>query len=176
MVALLRGVNVGGNKLVDMGRLRQLVTSLGHTEVRTYLQSGNAVFSCRPGAEITAAVELEDAVAGEFGIDCRVILRTAGELAAAMAADPLLHLLGNPSRHMVAFLAGPPLSKEVERLTSEDYGVDQLQIIDQHAYLWCPDGISRSPFNKLNFDRALGVAVTIRNWNTVTKLADLVGS
>jgi uncharacterized protein (DUF1697 family) len=175
LVALLRGINVGGNKLVDMARLRTVLSDLGHTDVRTYLQSGNAVFSCQPKAVAGAATALENAIAGEFGFDCRVVVRTAAELSAAMSADPLLHLLGNPSRHLVGFLSEPPLAEGVERLTSQDFGVDQLGIIDQHLYLWCPNGITGSPFGKLNFDRILGVAVTMRNWNTVTKLAALAG-
>jgi uncharacterized protein (DUF1697 family) len=175
LVALLRGINVGGNKLVDMARLRIVLSDLGHTDVRTYLQSGNAVFSCQPKAVVSAATKLEKAIAGEFGFDCRVIVRTDAELAAAMSADPLLHLLGNPSRHLVGFLSEPPRPEGVKRLTSEDFGVDQLGIVDQHLYLWCPNGITGSPFGKLNFDRILGVAVTMRNWNTVTKLAALAG-
>jgi uncharacterized protein (DUF1697 family) len=175
VVALLRGINVGGNKLVDMARLRLVLSDLGHADVRTYLQSGNAVFSCQPQAVAGAASQLENAIAGEFGFDCRVIVRTAAELTAAMSADPLLHLLGNPSRHLIGFLSESPRPEGVKELTSQDFGVDQLGIIDQHLYLWCPNGITGSPFGKLNFDRILGVAVTMRNWNTVTKLAALAG-
>jgi uncharacterized protein (DUF1697 family) len=175
MVALLRGINVGGNKLVDMARLRGLMTDLGYTEVRTYLQSGNAVFSCEPGAAATAGPAIEDAIEGEFGFDCRVIMRTAAELDEAMAADPLLHLLGDPARHFVGFLSDSPRPDGVNTLAEADYGVDQVRVLDRHAYLWCPEGISRSPLGKLNFDRILGVAVTMRNWNTVTKLAALTG-
>jgi len=175
LVALLRGINVGGNKLVDMARLRTVLSDLGHTDVQTYLQSGNVVFSCPPKAVAGAATELENAIAREFGFDCRVIVRTAAGLAGAMSADPLLHLLGNPSRHLIGFLSDPPLPEGVKRLASQDFGLDQLGIIDQHLYLWCPNGITGSPFGKLNFDRILGVAVTMRNWNTVTKLAALAG-
>jgi uncharacterized protein (DUF1697 family) len=175
LVALLRGINVGGNKPVDMTRLRGVLSDLGYTDVRTYLQSGNAVFTAgdRPADR---AAGIEKAIAGEFGVDCRVIVRTARQLAAVMAADPLLDCLGNPSRHFVAFLDGPPLREGIKRLTDEDYGDDQLRIVDGHVYLWCPKGISSSRFARVNFDRILGAAVTMRNWNTVTKLAELAGS
>jgi len=171
VVALLRGINVGGNKPVNMPRLRQLLTDLGYTDAQTYLQSGNAVFSCAPKVVASAAARLEDAIAVEFGVDCRVIVRTAAELAAAVMADPLVHLLGNPSRHLVGFLAEPPVSDGVELLSKEDFRTDQLRIVGQHLYLWCPNGLTGSPFGKLNFDRILGTAVTMRNWNTVSKLA-----
>lgn len=173
MVALLRGINVGGNKLVDMGRLRGLMTGLGYTEVRTYLQSGNAVFSSEPAAARQAGPTIEDAIEGEFGFECRVITRTAAELEEAMAADPLLHLLGDPARHFVGFLSDLPRPDAIDSVAEADYGADQVRVLDRHAYLWCPEGISRSPLGKLNFDRILGVAVTMRNWNTVTRLAAL---
>jgi uncharacterized protein (DUF1697 family) len=176
MVALLRGINVGGNKPLDMARLRALMTGLGYTDVRTYLQSGNAVFSCPPKSAASAASQIEGAIEGEFGFECRVIMRRAPELEAAMAADPLLHFLGNPSRHFVGFLSDPPRPEGVASLTDEDFGADQVRVIERHVYLWCPEGISRSSFAKLNFDRILGVAVTMRNWNTVVKLAALAQS
>jgi uncharacterized protein (DUF1697 family) len=178
LVALLRGINVGGNKPIDMARLRRMVSDLGYTDVRTYLQSGNAVFTtpAGPARPSEAAAVIETAVAGEFGVECRVIVRSARQLAAVMAADPLLDFLGNPSRHFVAFLDRPPQPEGVKRLTGEDYGEDELRIVDGHVYLWCPKGISSSRFARLNFDRILGAAVTMRNWNTVTKLAELAGS
>jgi uncharacterized protein (DUF1697 family) len=176
MVALLRGINVGGHKAVDMARLRALMTDLGYTDVRTYLQSGNAVFSCPQKSAAGTATTMEDAIEGEFGFACRVITRSAPELEAAMAADPLLHFLGDPSRHFVGFLSGPPRPEGVDRLADEDYAVDQVRVIERHVYLWCPEGISRSAFAKVNFDRILGVAVTMRNWNTVVKLAALAAS
>jgi uncharacterized protein (DUF1697 family) len=174
LIALLRGINVGGNKPVDMGRLRRLLADLGYTDGRTYLQSGNAVFTSTvsPGE---AAADLEEGIAKEFGVDCRVMVRSAPQLAAVVAADPLLHSLGNPSRHFVGFLDGAPQAKGVEQLGRSDYGSDLLRIVGDHVYLWCPNGISRSPFAKLNLDRILGTAVTLRNWNTVTKLAEMSG-
>jgi uncharacterized protein (DUF1697 family) len=146
---------------------------MGYTDVQTYLQSGNAVFSSDAAAAAGAAARIEEAIEGEFGFECRVITRSASELDAAMAADPLLHLLGDTARHFVGFLSGPPRPEGVASLAEQDYGADQVSVVDRHAYLWCPQGISRSPLGKLNFDRILGVAVTMRNWNTVSKLAAL---
>jgi uncharacterized protein (DUF1697 family) len=174
-VALLRGVNVGGNRLIDMARLRRALSDRGYGDVRTYLQSGNVVFSSA-AAPADAAAGVEDAIAGEFAVDCRVIVRTSDQLAAVMAADPLLDFLGNPSRHFVAFLDPAPPPEALKRLTEADYGDDQLRAVDDHLYLWCPNGLSKSSFARLNFDRVLGVAVTVRNWNTVTKLAELAGA
>jgi uncharacterized protein (DUF1697 family) len=175
LVALLRGINVGGNKQVDMRRLRAALSNRSYTDVQTYLQSGNVVLmAAESPADVASGIE--DTIAREFGIDCRVIVRTAPQLAAVMAADPLLPILGNPTRHFVAFLDGPPDPDGVERLTGNDYGANHLRVVDDHVYLWCPDGVSTSPFARLNLHRILGAAVTMRNWNTVSKLAQLVGA
>jgi uncharacterized protein (DUF1697 family) len=173
MVALLRGINVGGNKPVDMARLRRLMIDLGYTDVQTYLQSGNAVFSCPSASASRAAGQLESGVEAEFGFPCRVITRRAAELDAAISDDPLVHLLGDPARHLIGFLSDRPQPEGVARLAAADYGDDRVEVVNRHVYLWCPQGISQSPLGKLNFDRILGVAVTIRNWRTVTKLAAL---
>lgn len=173
VVVFLRGINVGGNKKVEMARLRRLIESLGHEDVRTLLNSGNAVFTCGgPPADVPAA--LEDAIQAEFGFTSRVVMRTGTELAKAMKADPLLDVMTNPSRHFVGFLAEKPKPAAVKGLTARDYGDDLLRGSGQHLYLWCPEGMSASPFFKLDFDRELGVAVTLRNWNTVTKLAAMI--
>ncbi len=175
LVVLLRGINVGGNKLVDMARLRGMLSGLGYTEVETLLQSGNAVVTAAPRQVAQAATQIEDAIAAEFGVECRVIVRTATELAAAMAADPLLPVADNPSRHFVGFLSDPPDKAGVTQVTDGDYGIDLVRVVKQHVYLWCPNGITGSPLGKLNLDRILNTAVTMRNWNTVTKLAARAG-
>jgi uncharacterized protein (DUF1697 family) len=175
LVVLLRGINVGGNKPVDMARLRGMLGNLGFAEVETLLQSGNAVVTATPRQVTGAAAQIEDAIAAKFAIECRVVVRTATGLAAAMAADPLLPVVDNPSRHLVGFLSDPPDKSGVTQLTAGDYGIDQLRVVDQHVYLWCPNGITGSPLGKLNLDRILNAAVTMRNWNTVTKLAARAG-
>jgi uncharacterized protein (DUF1697 family) len=137
------------------------------------LNSGNAVFTChgRP-AEVAGA--LEDAIEAEFGFASRVVVRTRAELAKAMRADPLLDVMANPSKHFVGFMAEKPRAAAVKALTTRDFGDDLLRVVGPHLYLWCPEGLSGSAFFKLDFDRELGVAVTMRNWNTVTKLAAML--
>jgi uncharacterized protein (DUF1697 family) len=175
VVALLRGVNIGGHK-IDMAHLRRLLSNLGFEDVQTYLQSGNAVFTTEGDAGTGLTDKLEEAIEAEFGFACRVILRDAVQLAACMADDPLLPIAIDPSRHLVGFLSGPPVGEGARELMAADYGADRLHIGRDHLYMWCPNGVSKSPFFKINFDRSLGVAVTARNWNTVTKLAGMLGS
>jgi uncharacterized protein (DUF1697 family) len=70
-------------------------------------------------------------------------------------------------------LSDPPSAEGARRLVTEDFGSDQLRIVNDHLYLWCPNGLTTSPFGKLDFDRILRAAVTLRNWTTVTRLAEL---
>lgn len=176
LVALLRGINVGRAKRVEMAKLRALLTDLGYGEVRTLLQSGNAVFTCEPAAAETAAADIERAVAEEVGVQAKVVVRTVEELAAAIAADPLGEVATDPSRHLLGFLAEEPEADAVRDLTARDFGDDRLEIVGWHCYLWCPAGVLASPFAKLDWERTLGVAATMRNWSTVTKLAALANT
>jgi uncharacterized protein (DUF1697 family) len=167
-IALLRGVNVGG-KQVAMARLREVFGALGHTEIKTYVNSGNVVFSGRK----TTAAKVEAAIAEEFGFDVAVVLRTRDELAAVVAANPLRDVATNPSRYLVLFSGGgaidPAPAEAVEGGKGESY-----KIIGHEVYMWLPDGIHASPLAKGLTERRLGVApLTGRNWRTVEKLLAL---
>jgi uncharacterized protein (DUF1697 family) len=173
LIALIRGINVGPSKRVAMADLRELLTGLGYADVRTHLQSGNAVFST--GAKpATVASEIEEALADRVGV------RTGRQLTAAMAADPLAEIADNGSRHFLGFLSAEPDHGKVaavpELAADADTAPDVVRLVKDHLYLWCPNGILKATFSKVDWDRKLGVVVTMRNWNTATKLAELAGA
>ncbi|MHB8576604.1 MAG: DUF1697 domain-containing protein [Dehalococcoidia bacterium] len=174
-VALLRGINVGRAKRVGMAQLRALLQALGYTDVSTLLQSGNAIFTSTPGATGSAVADIEAAIVREFGFDVSVVVRTRAELAAAVAANPLLDIASDPSRHLVGFFGGSPDVAGLTALAGMDFGADQVRVIGREVYLWCPAGVLDSPFSKVAWEKLLGVPVTMRNWNTVTKLLELAG-
>jgi uncharacterized protein (DUF1697 family) len=170
-VALLRGINVGRAKRVEMADLRALVESLGYTDVRTLLNSGNVVFTAPRAAPGKAAARIEEALAGQLGISARVTVFTAAELAAAVRDNPLLEVAGDPSRHFVAFLADPA-DRRLEPLAGQEWAPEVLALGPRVAYIWCPEGLLASRLSEA-VGRALGDAVTTRNWATVTKLHTL---
>lgn len=171
-IALLRGVNVGRNKRIAMADLRALLAGLGYSDVQTLLQSGNAVFrSADPAPAVAAAIE--QALLRELGVQSTVIVRSAAELRAAIAANPLLDRATDPAKHLVGFLAGEPDQEKAQSLAALDLGPDQARLAGRELYLWCPDGVLAA--TGVNWERQLGVAVTMRNWNTVTKLAAMAG-
>jgi uncharacterized protein (DUF1697 family) len=162
-VALLRGVNVGGNRKLSMAGLRDTLSVAGYGDVRTHLQSGNVILD---SARRPATLERE--LASLLGV--QVVVRTSDELADVVACDPFGDLAVDGSRFFVTFLSGPP--KPVAGLASGD---GELFVVSgREIYAWLPKGIPDSQRAKLLTERKLGVVPTTRNWNTVTKLLELV--
>jgi uncharacterized protein (DUF1697 family) len=169
VAALLRGVNIGRNKRISMPTLREIVESLGHTDVETYLQSGNVVFT--PKGKGDHAARLSEAIAGETGHEVAVVLRTGAELAQVVKANP--YAVTDPTRVVVAFLA--------ERLTLETLGLDELEryapdeltLHGRELYVSVPNGQGRSKLMEALVKRSFPTTVTVRNWRTVTALAEL---
>jgi len=174
-IALLRGVNLGPRKRVAMADLRAALTAAGFGDVVTYLQSGNVVLdSPLPAAKVGPAVEA--AVADALGLRSDVIVRSPAQLASAIKADPFGDDAYDPARHVLGFLAADPSADKVaaieERIAALPSDGDRHVFHGKHFYLWCPNGISKSRYFKVPWDR-LGVSSTQRNWNTVTALSEL---
>ncbi len=171
-IALLRGINLGARNRVSMPELRELLQGLGHEDARTLLQSGNIVLtSDQKGEQLERA--LEEAVAGELGVESRVIVRTARELAGVVDRNPLAGVADDPKRYQVSFLSAKPKAAVVRALEAADVAPEQVAVSGREIYAWHPEGIQRSPLAKLLTDRKLDVTATARNWATVTKLLEL---
>jgi uncharacterized protein (DUF1697 family) len=171
--ALLRGINVGGNKKVAMAQLRELLADLGYTDVVTYLQSGNAVFTSPAADPQALGSAIADGITERFGMSVSVVIRTGAELAAALSSSPLPGEPENPSRFFVAFLAGAPAASNIQAIEAESFGPDQVWVSGREAYLWCPNGAADTKLTNVFLEKRLGVTATSRNWNTVTKLVSL---
>jgi uncharacterized protein (DUF1697 family) len=171
--ALLRAVNLGGNSKLAMADLRQLVSAMGCTQVATHLQSGNVVFSCpsRPAPQLER--DLSAAIADQLNVSCAVLIRTGADLAAAVGANPLGTEPENPSRYFVAFLAAEPPADKAAAFAALSFEPDRFWLRGREAYLWCPDGAARTKLTNATLEKRLGVTATSRNWNTVTRLAEL---
>jgi len=169
-VALLRGVNVGGKRKVPMSELRMLFESLGHSDVSTFIQSGNVLFTSR--ARVDPA-DLESAMADRFAMVIPVFLRTHHELEAVLGRNPFGH--ADASKLHVGFMAAKPPAAVVAGIDAASFHPDRLAIRDRELYLHLPIGMGRSKLPAY-LDRQLKIPVTIRNWNTVTMLCELSGS
>ena len=188
-VALLRGINVGGRNKVPMADLREVVTSLGHTGVSTYIQSGNVLFSTAEDDTAKLAAALESAIESRFGIWSSVVVLSRDELARVLAANPYPDE-PNPRMVHVVFLNGSPPQDLLDRITAAESAAaakgsrDTVQLIGPSAgqalFLHTPDGFGTSELAQ-NVLKILappkksrpGLAATARNWATATKLLSL---
>jgi uncharacterized protein (DUF1697 family) len=171
-VALLRGVNLGGNKKVPMTDLRRLVEALGFSDVKTLLNSGNVVFTARSNAVRGAAARIQQAVLDELGVSSKVTVLTAAEVAEILDENPLAGLCDNPSRMLIAVFAEEEARGKAEALARQAWKPEVMAVGRRAAYLWCVNGIAAG---QLGFavDKALKTGVTARNLGTMTKLRGL---
>jgi uncharacterized protein (DUF1697 family) len=167
-VALLRGINLGSHKRVAMADLRTLLGSLGYGDVRTHLQSGNALFTAgrTTGAELGR--QIADRLEADLGLDVAVLVRTADELGAVVAENPFVAEGVAPRELHAAFLSAAPSARKAAGLDPGAYAPDRFELGERVVYLHLPNGVmgSRLP----DWERVLDRTVTQRSWNTVTRL------
>ena len=174
-IALLRGINVGKAKRVPMAELRALMEALGYANVRTLLNSGNAVFDARSGTPAAHARKLRAAILERIGVDCEVIVKTAAELEAASAEHPLRRHATDDARMQVMFVQETSALAELEALAATDWSPEAFAVGAQAAWLWCANGIIESRIGKA-VGKVLKERGTARNWATVEKLQAMVAS
>jgi uncharacterized protein (DUF1697 family) len=173
-IALLRGINVGRHNRMSMAGLRELFAAAGAEEVATHLQSGNVVFESRAGiAELGRRIER--AIESSLGLQVSVLLRTKAQLAKVVAGNPF-PAEGDAKKLHVAFLGDRPGRARVRALDPARVYPDEFQVVGREIYLHYPNGYGRSKLTNEYLERQLGVAATMRNWNTVTALAELASA
>jgi uncharacterized protein (DUF1697 family) len=170
-VALLRGINVGKAKRISMADLKKLFESLGHTDVRTLLNSGNVVFTvAKPSKDLAA--QIESTMTKKLGVSARVTVLSAKELAETLKANPLLDVADEHSRLLVSVFNTPADRKRVDAIAKQKWTPEAFALGKSAAYLWCVPGILDSKLAK-EFGRAVGDSATSRNWATMMKLKSL---
>ncbi|MFE2261156.1 DUF1697 domain-containing protein [Streptomyces griseosporeus] len=175
--ALLRGINVGGSRKLPMADLRALLEELGHTRVRTYLQSGQAVFGAERGDEESLAAELARAIEKRFGFAVDVLVRDHAYLAAVADACPFPAGTLEPKQLHVTYFSAPVTPERFAEIDQAAFRPEEFRLGDRALYLYVPDGLGRSKLAEvLSRPRVTkGLIATSRNWNTVRKLVELTG-
>lgn len=168
-VALLRGINVGGNAIIKMADLKACVSALGHGNVRTYIASGNVLLD-GPRGRSTIAGELERLIADSFQVKTTAVMRTPRELARVVAGHPFG---ADTSRSHVVFLADKPDSEAARQLGAAEHSPDRALLVGADVYLRYPAGVQGSRLSAARLERLLGMPGTHRNWRTVAALAEL---
>lgn len=173
-VALLRGVNVGGKHSLPMKQLVEMFCDARCLNARSYIQSGNVVFTAPEKIVEGLPSLLEKKIAERFGFSAPVILRTRDELARVARGNPFLKA-GAPERELnVYFLAGQPSAAAVKSLDPNRSTPDRFQVCGREIYLHTPNGMGRSKLTSAYFDSKLQTIATARNWATVLKLLEMM--
>lgn len=177
LIAVLRGVNVGGHNKIKMDFLRDLCVSLKCDNPQTLLQSGNVVFLTTSRGVPELAKSIETAIERKLGFRPNVLLRTVPELREVIAHNPFANRKGiDPGKLVVTFLGGEPSPENRKALLAMDIAPEELKILGRHLYIYFPNGQARPRLSWPRVEKIVGPAFTSRNWNTVTKLLDLAKS
>jgi uncharacterized protein (DUF1697 family) len=170
-IALLRGINVGGNNPLPMKELREILASLGCENVRTYIQSGNAAFASDSDRD-TLTGAIRSAIEKRFGFSPKILLLSNERLVEIAASNPFSEAEQNPKFLHVWFLADNPRNPDLDKLNNTKTNSEKFSLGQGAFYLYTPDGLGRSKLAG-HVEKCLGVDVTARNWRTVTKLLEL---
>ncbi|MEP7155219.1 MAG: DUF1697 domain-containing protein [Betaproteobacteria bacterium] len=171
-IALFRGINVGGNNLMPMKALAALLENAGGSGVKTYIQSGNAVFRHAESDAAKLAKRIEAAVEKEFGFAPRLMLLTQRELVHAAKSNPYPQADAVPTSLHLAFLAAQPREPKLDALDALKADTEAFTLGKGIFYLYTPAGFGKSKLGE-RYEKLLGVSATARNWNTVTKLLEM---
>lgn len=170
-IALLRGINVSGQKLIKMAELKRTFEAMGFGQVQTYIQSGNVLFAAaeEPGP---LRRRIEQAIQAAFGFAVPTVLRTTAEFERIMAFCPFpADALAEGESLYVAILAEAPSREGIDRLAATISETDEYRIAGQEVYLLFRQGAGKTLFTNNLLEKKLGVAATTRNWQTITTLA-----
>jgi len=174
-LALLRAVNVGGTGKVTMEALRGMLESLGFSQVRSLLQTGNLVFSGAGGSDVELEKQLEAACAKKLGLTTQVLVRSSDEWRAIVEGNPFPNEAKSDPGHLIVMpLRDAPTTSAVEALRAAIVGREQIAVSGRTLYATYPDGSGRSKLTLGLIERKLGTRATGRNWNTVLKLAKMI--
>ncbi|MGA5066547.1 DUF1697 domain-containing protein [Streptomyces exfoliatus] len=173
---LLRGINVSGHRKVPMPELRTVLEELGHRNARTYLQSGNAVFTTDSTAgEDALTTRIEDAIESRFGFRVDCLVRDGDYLAAVADACPFPAAELQGKQLHAFYLSSPADPERFAAIDRAAYLPEDFALGDRVLYLHVPEGLGRSKLADVLTRPSVvkGLVVTARNWNTVVKLVEM---
>ena len=174
-IAMLRGVNVGGNAL-KMAWLRGACEKIGLRDVRTYVQSGNIVFTSRLGAPKLAKA-IKAVVDAQTRLPVTIVVRSAADMAGIVAGNPFLKQSGvELAKLHVTFLDKTPTRPALDKLDALAGSRDQYVLAGSEIYLHCPINYGETKLSNTAIEKVLGVGATTRNWKTVTTLHEMAAS
>ena len=175
MVALLRGINVGGHRRVPMLALRTLAADSGFTAIQTYVNSGNLVFQSEKATAFQAASLLEAAIEKQFGFAVDVVVRTAAQWNKYAATNPFPDAAAErPDALLLGLCQGKCARNAHDTLSQYAQDADRVMVVGDALWLDLGGGVARSKLTSARLDKAAGAPVTTRNWRTVMSLKKML--
>lgn len=173
-VALLRGINVGGNNMIPMPELRSLCSEIGWTDVATYINSGNVIFSSTAkSANLENAIERS--ITDRFGHTISVIVRSAAQWPAYIEGNPFAKATAaEPKAVMLALSKSPPKADALTFLRERAVNGEKLERVGDAIWIHYARGVAKSKLAPALFDRFVGSPVTTRNWRSVVTLGEML--
>lgn len=170
-IAILRGINVSGQKMIKMDALRQLFEDLKFKNIRSYIQSGNIIFESKVASPEILAKKIEKQVKTTFGFEVPVLVKDKKQLQQVLKSNPFVNKRSEDVKWLhVTFLSASPEKTGMEKLMGLSYKPDEFILSNDVVYLFCPNGYGNTKLNNNFFESKLKVTATTRNWNTVNEL------
>jgi uncharacterized protein (DUF1697 family) len=174
-IALLRGINVNGQKMMSMEKLRALCEDLGLTGVMTYIQSGNIVFQHAKVPSYLLEKKMQAAIQDAFGFSVPVLVRTKEEWEEIISGNPFARKKGIDENFLhVTLLSDTPNQSVMDEILVGEYGDDECLFSGKTVYLFCPNGYGKTKLSNAFFEKKTALIATTRNWKTVLKLRELL--
>ena len=171
-IALLRGINVSGHKKIKMPDLKAIFETLGFTNVRTYIQSGNVVFESNSAEDLGSKISAK--IQEQFGFEVSVICRTAEEMEQVIKRNPYSEMVGFEAEKLyVTFLQETPSAEKLEALKAFTFEPEMYTVSGKEIYVYCFNGYGNTKLENSFFEKKLKVAASTRNWRTVNKLVEM---
>jgi uncharacterized protein (DUF1697 family) len=175
LISFLRGINMAGHYSLKMTDLSDMYKSLGFKDARTYIQSGNVIFTSAANQQVTEITEkIEAAILKKFGYVVPVITRSTDEIKNIIAANPFLQEdKFDPSKMVAILLYEKPTEIQIQKVIKISYPPDKFVITGNEIFVYCPNGFGKSKLYTNFFEKKMGVTGTARNWKTLTTILSL---
>ena len=166
---------MAGHNKIQATELSALYHKMGFKDVRTYIQSGNVIFSLDEKTDINRVEsEIESAILKKFNYNIPVLIRTISEINKVISENPFIDEMNfDPSRLAVIFLHEMPSGEQVEKVKNVDYPPDKFKIIGKEIFIYCPNGFGKTKLYTNFFENKMKVTGTARNWKTINNLLEI---
>jgi uncharacterized protein (DUF1697 family) len=175
-LAMLRGINVSGQKSVIMDDLRLLLGQNGFVKVKTYIQSGNVILSHDESDQRLLSKRIEDIIFKRYQFRVPVLIRKADEIVQVLKNNPFLKENQDTAKIYVTFLSENPEQKYIDTLSEFPQITDRFQQKGKEVYLYIPGGYGKTKLSNTFFENKLKVTATTRNWNLVVAVSSMIES